>query len=415
MAGIHRERPGAADIAPATDGPAVQIGNDLWMSAGVSNAYAIGTDDGRVVLNAGLPFEGRVRRQAFDAVCAGPTKALVFTQGHADHFAGYRALLDESTDIVMQENWRQWKLEHELLSTYRARNAAFAWSHMMDAMVAGMSSLPEEEWRISFPEPTRDFRDRLELNIGGREIILIATPGGETTDSLVVWVPDERTVFTGNLFGPLFGHVPNLVTMRGDRYRDALQYVAAANIVLSLDAERLVTGHFDPVAGAGRIAEEVTLLRDSTQWLHDRVVEGMEAGEDVFTLMKTVKLPEHFDIGESYGKTAWNVRAIWETYAGWFHHRSTTELYGVPFSAVAGDLVAACGADAIIKSASDRFASAEYLEAIHLIDMVLQADNTNSAARELGARAHEKLLASSRNFWEQAWLRKAINQLRSDE
>ena len=34
--------------------------------------------------------------------------------------------------------------------------------------------------------------------------------------------PDFRTALTGNLFGPLFGHVPNLVTMRGDRYRDAL-------------------------------------------------------------------------------------------------------------------------------------------------------------------------------------------------
>jgi glyoxylase-like metal-dependent hydrolase (beta-lactamase superfamily II) len=99
MAGIHRTRPGAADLAPAVDLPAVSIGRDLWMSPGVSNSYAIGTDDGRVVINAGLPFEGRIRRRAFDAVCPGPTRALIFTQGHADHFAGYRGLLDEGTDI----------------------------------------------------------------------------------------------------------------------------------------------------------------------------------------------------------------------------------------------------------------------------------------------------------------------------
>jgi glyoxylase-like metal-dependent hydrolase (beta-lactamase superfamily II) len=35
------------------------------------------------------------------------------------------------------------------------------------------------------PEPTTTFRDRMELNIGGRELVLIATPGGETFDSMV--------------------------------------------------------------------------------------------------------------------------------------------------------------------------------------------------------------------------------------
>ena len=44
--------------------------------------------------------------------------------------------------------------------------------------------------------------------IGGRQLVLLSTPGGETTDSLVIWLPETRTAFTGNLFGPLFGHVP---------------------------------------------------------------------------------------------------------------------------------------------------------------------------------------------------------------
>ena len=82
-------------------------------------------------------------------------------------------------------------------------------------------------------------------------------------------------------------------------------------------------------------------MRDATQWVHDRTVDGMNAGTDVHTLMREVRTPDHFDVGEGYGKTSWNVRAIWENYAGWFHHRSTTELYDVPPTAVAADLVAA--------------------------------------------------------------------------
>src|SRR5262249_34295310 len=155
----------------------------------------------------------------------------------------------------------------------------------------------------------------------------LAVPGGETTDSLVIWLPDERTLFSGNLFGPLFGHVPNLVTIRGDRYRDALTYISSLDRVLDLAPERLLTGHFDPIDGADRIAAEITAMRDGMQVVHDRTVEGMNAGLDVHTLMRDVAVPAELDLGEGYGTTAWNVRAIWENYAGWFHHRSTTELY----------------------------------------------------------------------------------------
>jgi alkyl sulfatase BDS1-like metallo-beta-lactamase superfamily hydrolase len=412
MAGIHRSRPGAADLAPAQERPAVSIGRDLWMSQGVSNSYAIGTDGGRVVLNAGLPFEGHIRRRAYDAVCPGATRALIFTQGHADHFAGYRGLLDDGTDIVMQRNWRQWKVEHEILLNYRMRNTSFAWSHMMDAMIAGMSSLPPEEWEITFPEPTIDFDERHELTVGGRRLVLLSTPGGETTDSLVVWVPDEKTVFTGNLFGPLFGHVPNLVTIRGDRYREAPAYVASADIVLGLGAERLVTGHFQPIEGADLIAEEIINLRDGTQWVHETVIEAMEAGTDVLTLMRDIELPARFELGEGYGLTSWNVRAIWETYAGWFHHRSTTELFGVPATAVAGDLVAIAGPGPILAAARTRIDAGENLEAIHLVETVLAAEPDSTEARALGAEAHEHLLEQSTNFWEAAWLRDAATRLR---
>ena len=95
-------------------------------------------------------------------------------------------------------------------------------------------------------------------------------------------------------------------------------------------------------------------MRDLTQWVHDRTVEGMNDGADVHTLMRDVTVPDHFDVGEGYGKTSWNVRAIWENYSGWFHHRSTTELYDVPAAAVATHVVAAAGAGALVAAARAR-------------------------------------------------------------
>ena len=103
--------------------------------------------------------------------------------------------------------------------------------------------------------------------------------------------------------------------------------------MLAFGPERLITGDFDlTIEGADLIAEEVTAMRDAMQTVHDRTVEQMAGGADVYTAMREVRVPEHLDIGEGYGKMSWNVRAIWEMYAGWFQHRSTTELYGVAAS-----------------------------------------------------------------------------------
>ena len=128
----------------------------------------------------------------------------------------------------------------------------------------------------------------------GRRLELISVPGGETTDSLVVWLPDERTVFTGNLFGPLFGHVPNLVTMRGDRYRDPLEYIRSIELVLALAPERLITGHFQPIEGADRIAEEIGAMRDAMHAVHDQVLDGMNAGSDVLCSACTASLTRYW-------------------------------------------------------------------------------------------------------------------------
>ncbi len=411
MPGIHRERPGADSIAAATGATAIDLGDGIFMSPGLSNSYLLQTDDGRIIVNTGMGFEGPLHRQAFDVVDTAPTRAVVLTQGHYDHVGGVDRLRDEGTEVIAQANFDTWRADNERLEMFRVRNAAFAWMHAILAATAHARKLPAGATAQARPEPTITFEDRLELTIGGRDLVLMSAPGGETTDSLVISLPDSRTVLTGNLFGPLFGHVANLVTMRGDRYRDALTYVDSLDMVLALAPDRLITGHFDPIVGSDRIAGEVEAMRDVMQWVHDRTVEGMNDGTDVHTLMRDVTVPAHFDVGEGYGRTSWNVRAIWENYSGWFHHLSTTELYAVPPGAVAPDIVAAAGADTLIGAARARLDSGEAVAALHLTDIVLAAEPEHSDARAVAAAATRALLDDSANFWERAWLGRSLEQL----
>lgn len=404
---VYRSRPGADAMRPASADRAEPIAPGIWCSPGLSNAYLLTTDEGRVIVNTGMGFEGPVHRANFDAVDASPVRYIIFTQGHVDHVGGLDSIRDPDTVVVAQANWKLWRDDNERLIPYRASRSAFAFQ---DTLATGIRAIQQRLGTRKLPGqsvPTvdLDFDDTLTLQVGGRRLELISVPGGETTDSLVVWLPEERICLCGNTFGPIFGHIPNLVTIRGDRYRDALTAISSVERVRELRPELLVTGHFDPIAGAERIDAELTRLRDAIRHIHDETVAGMNAGKDVGQLMREITLPADAEVGQGYGKVAWDVRAIWENYSGWFHHRSTTELYPVGFDEVSADIVELAGADALVDRARGHLCAGRPLHAIHLAELV---SRDHPGAREVLRQAHEDLLAASENFWETSWLKKQI-------
>jgi len=265
------------------------------------------------------------------------------------------------------------------------------------------------------PEPivTTTFIDSHTFTLGDRRFELYSTPGGETTDSLVVWLPDDRTVFTGNLTGPLFGHVPNLYTVRGDKYRSAIAFINSVYRVIELGAETLITGHGDAVRGADEIQRRLTQIRDATAYLRDRTFEGMNAGIDLWTLMGQITLPPELDIPQGHSKVPWIVRAIWEEHAGWFRYESTTELYNVPPPAVWSELTELAGGTAVLtEHARAHLEARRPLEALHLTDMVLDQTPDDPSAQRVKLGALEQLLAASgrENFSEVRWLEAEIRE-----
>ena len=252
---IYRSRPGAEALAPAAAERATEVAPGIWCSPGLSNTYLLTTADGRVVVNTGMGFESQVHRANFDAVDSSPIRYIVVTQGHYDHVGGLDTMRDAGTQVIAQANWRQWRDDNDRLVAYRAGNSAFAFSGRLAEGIAAIRKrfgdrLPAQAGHAADIEVD----DALTLTVGGRTIELLATPGGETTDSMVLWLPEQKACLCGNTFGPVFGHIPNLVTMRGDRYRDALTAIASIERVRELRPDTLITGHFDPIDGADRIA-----------------------------------------------------------------------------------------------------------------------------------------------------------------
>lgn len=413
MVPLYRSRPGGFDILPASQTAAVPINDFIYLSEGLSNSYLVVTTEGRVVINTGIGFEGPVHKRLYDAVSTAPTRYIILTQGHVDHVGGVDVFLEPGTDIIAHANNQAHQADDARIQGFRISRSAFAFAAVIAHYVQSLSDTHNGPFPgQSRPVPTITFHDRYEFELGGVRFELLWTPGGETLDSLVIWLPQHGICFTGNLFSALFGHFPNLVTIRGDRYREAHKFIESLDRVRALDAELLLVGHHGPVRGRDVVRAELDRLRGAVEYVHDAVVAGMNNGTDIHTLMRNITLPPELEVGQGYGKVSWSARAIWETYAGWFHHHSTTELYPVPYWSVHPDLVElAGGPDPIAARARTRVEDGRFPEAIHLAEVVLAAVPGHRGALEATLAAHRALLARSENFWESRWLEKQIADL----
>ncbi|GAA1032480.1 MBL fold metallo-hydrolase [Virgisporangium ochraceum] len=207
-------------------GDAHAIGDRVWAYVQpdgtwwVNNAGFILGDDGVVVVDTCATEE---RTRAFLAVVdahtgATPVRWAVNTHTHGDHTYG-NSLLPAATTIVGHEAMR----EHLLT----------------DPIIEGCPPLwdPVPDWGdVERRVPSVTFRDALTLHPGGHRVE-VRHPGhpAHTTGDAVVWLPDQRVLFSGDL---LFHGLTPLVFMGS-----VTGAITALRWIADLDPAVVVPGH----------------------------------------------------------------------------------------------------------------------------------------------------------------------------
>lgn len=146
---------------------------------------------------------------------------------------------------------------------------------------------------ITLTLPTRTFEGRLDVEVGGRLVELIEVGPAHTAGDTIAWVPDARTVFTGDI---LFSRGTPIVWAG-----PISNWIAACDLMLGLGVETVVPGH-GPVTDASGIAR----AREYLVYVEAEATKRFEAGMDAWEAAQDISLDAFSDLSEA-GRLVVNV------------------------------------------------------------------------------------------------------------
>lgn len=145
--------------------------------------------------------------------------------------------------------------------------------------------------------PTTTFEGRLELSVGDRRVTLLEVGPAHTGGDVVVHLPDEGIVFTGDI---LF-HGGHPIVWAGP----VANWVAACDRVLDLGADVIVPGH-GPLATPAAVAD----LKGYFEYLTSEARQRHAAGMSALDAARDIELGPYAGWGEAERVVA-NVRALY--------------------------------------------------------------------------------------------------------
>jgi alkyl sulfatase BDS1-like metallo-beta-lactamase superfamily hydrolase len=332
------------------------------------NVTAVSTEEGLVLVDTGayLPASHKL---SFEAVRGWNRQRLhtaIYTHGHVDHAYGLPPFLAEAGE----RGWLAPRIVgHE---NVLPRMQRYVRTEGYNSIINSRQFAVETRWPVEFQAPTDTYSDHLELSVGGTRFQLHHAKG-ETDDHTWVFLPETKTLCTGDLF---IWAAPNAGNpQKVQRY--AVEWAAALRAMAALDPELLLPGHGLPIAGAARVR---SALIDTAEYLESLVAQTLErlnAGQTLYQILEEVRPPAALEarpyLKPVYDEPEFIVRNLWRCFGGW-HSGVPSELKPAPRAQLAKELAELSGGvEKLLQRANALLAGGDARLAAHLVDWAADA------------------------------------------
>ena len=261
-------RPNHPELVELSDGCLAYVQPDgSW---GWSNAGLV-VGDGASLLVDTL-FDLKLTQQMLDSLApftrSAPIRSLVNTHANGDHCYGNE--LVAGAEIIA------------------STAAAHEMTEVPPAMLAALNAAPGEIGQlfrsffgafefadITMTLPTRTFDVRLDVEVGGRVIELIEVGPAHTRGDVIAYVPDARTVYTGDVL--FIGGTP--IVWAGP----LSNWILACDLMLGIDIDTVVPGH-GPVTdkqGIVQVRDYLSFIEQGAVARYESVMDAFDAARDI--------------------------------------------------------------------------------------------------------------------------------------
>jgi glyoxylase-like metal-dependent hydrolase (beta-lactamase superfamily II) len=231
----------------------------------------ITTGDGVVAIDAGTS-PARVSAALGEAGLAGQAIShLILTHAHFDHVGGVDAVRGPGTQVVTHAAFPE-GLEHQ-----RGNTLPFRY-FLGNTGGAGPSGIPDSDI-----VPDRLISEPVTLKVGGTELELYPTPGGETGDALMVYLPGSGLLFTGDVMMPYLG-APFFAEGSPDGLLETLAFIRELQPRVLIQGHTALTELFT--------IETVPGLEAALTDLRGEVLDGIRRGLSLADILDRGHLPE---------------------------------------------------------------------------------------------------------------------------
>ena len=262
VSGAHRFEKVAEGIYYATASGTMTVG---------ANSPIILTDTEAMVIDSEItPAAARALVADLKAITDKPVRYVVDSHYHYDHAFGNQ-VFGPDVQVIGHENTRKRLLgntmaEYTYLSSVEpvpARVEALRkriaeendpqQKALLERQVANSLAYLEQVKEIRVTPPTVTLDRKMTLFRGGREIQLLYFGRGHTDTDVVVFLPKEKIVCTGDL-------MESVISYMGDAYVN--EWPATLDTLMTLDFDTVMPGHGVVFKGKGHIEAFQRYLRD---------------------------------------------------------------------------------------------------------------------------------------------------------